>query len=130
MRPSTQAWLGGRAGTMPGPLCMAGGLAPCLALCAWQARQAERLCPVQGLGQPMKYTGSWVEQWNARGISVCGLDLQGCGRSEGRRGLRFYVECFDDYVDDVLQLARCGGGGWSVCVCVWGGGRAGGGLAV
>lgn len=57
----------------------------------------------------MQYSGSWVEQWNARGISVCGLDLQGCGRSEGRRGLRFYVERFDDYVDDVLQLARCEG---------------------
>ncbi len=32
---------------------------------------------------------------------------QGCGRSEGKRGLRFYCENFDDYVADVLQLARC-----------------------
>ncbi|KAL4858716.1 Protein Hikeshi [Chlorella vulgaris] len=58
------------------------------------------------LGQPMQYGGSWVEQWNKRGISVCGLDLQGCGRSEGKGGLRFFIERFEDYVADVLQLAR------------------------
>jgi alpha-beta hydrolase superfamily lysophospholipase len=55
----------------------------------------------------MQYGGSWVEQWNKRGISVCGLDLQGCGRSEGKGGLRFFIERFEDYVADVLQLARC-----------------------
>lgn len=64
------------------------------------------ICKATSLGQPMKYEGSWVEQWNQRGISVCGLDLQGCGRSEGKQGLRFYVERFEDYVEDVLQLAR------------------------
>lgn len=58
------------------------------------------------LGQPMQYGGSWVEQWNKRRISVCGLDLQGCGRSEGKGGLRFFIERFEDYVADVLQLAR------------------------
>ncbi|GAB4822633.1 hypothetical protein N2152v2_009679 [Parachlorella kessleri] len=60
----------------------------------------------QGPGQPPVYEGSWVEAFNTAGISVCGIDNQGCGRSEGLHGLRFYVERFDDYVDDVLQLAR------------------------
>lgn len=54
----------------------------------------------------MAYEGSWAQQWNARGISLCGIDLQGCGRSEGKRGLRFFCERFEDYVEDVLQLAR------------------------
>ena len=31
---------------------------------------------VQALGQPMQYEGSWAQQWNQRGISVCGIDLQ------------------------------------------------------
>lgn len=39
--------------------------------------------------------------------SVCCCTVQGCGRSEGKRGLRFFCESFDDYVADVLQLARC-----------------------
>ena len=30
----------------------------------------------QNLGEPMCYAGSWAEQWNAAGISVCGVDLQ------------------------------------------------------
>lgn len=60
----------------------------------------------QNLGEPMQYEGSWAQMWNARGISLCGLDLQGCGRSEGKRGLRFFCESFDDYVADVLALAR------------------------
>lgn len=37
---------------------------------------------LQSLGQPMKYEGSWVEQWNQRGISVCGLDLQACAPNQ------------------------------------------------
>ena len=140
---------------------------------------------LQGLGQAPRYEGSWAAGLNAAGISVCGLDNQGCGRSEGLRvrrwaccalgvlraghaapacsgppacaapgsgscprrsecsswplalsqslaqqaapstlyplhrpaaslfptcmrtqGLRFYVDNFDDYVDDVIQLAR------------------------
>lgn len=40
---------------------------------------------------------------------------QGCGRSEGKRGLRFFCESFDDYVEDVLQLARCVAGGCPWC---------------
>jgi acylglycerol lipase len=59
----------------------------------------------RGLGAVPGYEGSWAQRLNAAGISVCGVDNQGCGRSQGARGLRFYVESFDDYVDDVLQLA-------------------------
>lgn len=43
---------------------------------------------------------------NQNGITVCGIDSQGCGRSEGLRGIRFYVENFDDYVRDCLQFSR------------------------
>jgi acylglycerol lipase len=51
------------------------------------------------------YAASWVERMNNEGLNVCGIDLQGCGLSESPMGLRFYVESFDDYVDDVIQLA-------------------------
>lgn len=56
-------------------------------------------------GKPQQYEGSWVQRLNAAGVSVCGIDNQGCGRSEGLKSLRFYVESFDDYVNDVLQLS-------------------------
>lgn len=58
---------------------------------------------MQEAGSPPKYRGSWVEKLNQEGFSVCGIDQQGCGFSEG---LECYVERFDHYVDDVLQFAR------------------------
>jgi len=42
-------------------------------------------------------------QLNADGLAVYALDLRGRGRSDGER---FYVEQFDDYVDDVASLVR------------------------
>lgn len=57
-------------------------------------------------GQPGVYEGSWVEAFNAAGVSVVGIDNQGCGRSEGLDGLRFYIDSFQDYVDDVIELSR------------------------
>lgn len=57
-------------------------------------------------GQAPRYENSWVQAMNNKGITVCGIDLQGCGLSQGRDGLRFYVESFDDYVDDVIQYAE------------------------
>lgn len=71
------------------------------------AREGEKkrgVCALQSPGQAPRYSGSWVEELNARGFSVCGLDQQGLGFSEGLRG---YVERFSDYVADVLQLAKC-----------------------
>jgi pimeloyl-ACP methyl ester carboxylesterase len=47
------------------------------------------------------YEGSWVQQFNDAGYSVCGVDNQGCGRSSGLFG---YVERFDDYADDMLAF--------------------------
>ena len=58
---------------------------------------------LQAPGVPPRYARSWVEELNAQGFSVCGIDQQGCGFSGG---LECYVERFDDYVDDVLQFAR------------------------
>jgi len=52
------------------------------------------------------YEGSWAEYFNAKGIQVCGIDNQGCGESEALHGVRWYVERFDDYVDDVLQYVH------------------------
>ncbi|CAL5219173.1 g957 [Coccomyxa viridis] len=54
-------------------------------------------------GMPPQYSKSWVEVLNKAGFSVCGIDQQGCGFSEG---LECYVERFHYYVDDVLQFAR------------------------
>lgn len=56
-------------------------------------------------GTPV-YEDSWVEYLNSQGIDVCGIDNQGCGMSESAQGHRFYVESFDDYVEDVIQYAR------------------------
>ena len=58
---------------------------------------------MQRAGLPPQYCKSWVETLNAAGFSVCGIDQQGCGFSEG---LECYVERFHFYVDDVLQFAR------------------------
>ena len=58
---------------------------------------------MQRAGLPPQYCKSWVETLNAAGYSVCGIDQQGCGFSEG---LECYVERFHFYVDDVLQFAR------------------------
>ena len=52
-------------------------------------------------GAPHVYEGSWVQQLNDAGYSVCGVDNQGCGRSSGLFG---YVERFEDYVDDMLAF--------------------------
>jgi len=47
---------------------------------------------------------AWAaERLTANGLAVYALDLRGRGRSDGER---FYVEQFDDYVDDVAALVR------------------------
>eukprot|EP00922_Rhytidocystis_sp_ex-Travisia-forbesii_P045453 GHVS01067814.1.p1 GENE.GHVS01067814.1~~GHVS01067814.1.p1 ORF type:complete len:325 (+),score=39.10 GHVS01067814.1:201-1175(+) len=50
------------------------------------------------------YQGSWVSALNGRGWSVCGLDLQGHGLSDGWMGKRGNVQFFDQYAADVLLL--------------------------
>jgi acylglycerol lipase len=44
-----------------------------------------------------------AEQFLARGLAVYALDLHGRGKSEGER---FYIEKFEDYLDDVDALAK------------------------
>ncbi|KAG2500907.1 hypothetical protein HYH03_001666 [Edaphochlamys debaryana] len=57
----------------------------------------------QGPGKLCTYEGSFLQALNRAGFAVAGNDHQGCGRSGG---LRCYCDSFDDYVDDVLEVAR------------------------
>jgi len=54
-------------------------------------------------GKPGVYAGSLVELLNNSGIAAAGIDMQGCGHSEG---LRCYVDRYQDYVDEVLGFTR------------------------
>lgn len=60
----------------------------------------------QGVGKPVLYEGSWIQQWNAAGIAVCGHDHQGSGFSDDFKGHRSYFESFDDLLADTVQLRR------------------------
>ena len=44
-----------------------------------------------------------VQRLNKEGYSVCGIDLQGAGRSAG---LRCYCNNFEEYIDNALMLTR------------------------
>ncbi|KAK9850770.1 hypothetical protein WJX84_004174 [Apatococcus fuscideae] len=59
----------------------------------------------QGPGQAVLYEGSWIQEWNKAGFSVCGIDQQSHGFSESIYGFRCYVDTFDHYVEDVLHFA-------------------------
>ena len=60
----------------------------------------------QGAGKPLVYQGSWIERLNNAGVSVAGFDMQGCGFSEGLRGLRSFFESFEDVIADAVQFRR------------------------
>jgi alpha-beta hydrolase superfamily lysophospholipase len=62
---------------------------------------------LQGAGKPLIYKGSWIERLNSAGVSVAGFDMQGCGFSEGLRGLRSFFESFEDVIADAVQFRRC-----------------------
>lgn len=60
--------------------------------------------PYSHPGQPSpSYDGSWVQAMNQQGLSVCGIDLQGCGRSDG---LRCYIDKFEHYVEDIILFIK------------------------
>lgn len=59
-------------------------------------------------GRPGVYSGSIIEKLNKFGVAAAGIDLQGCGHSEG---LRCYVDRYQDYVDEVLAFAESLDGG-------------------
>ncbi|KXZ55885.1 hypothetical protein GPECTOR_2g1436 [Gonium pectorale] len=57
----------------------------------------------QGPNEHCVYAGSFVEALNAAGYAVAGNDDRGSGRSGG---LRCYCDSFNDYVSDLLDVAR------------------------
>lgn len=57
-----------------------------------QAAHHRRHTPPQGVGQPKLYQGSWVQELNAAGFSVAGIDNRGCGRSARHGNARLH-EC-------------------------------------
>lgn len=59
-----------------------------------------------GVGTPSVYEGSWVQEMNNRGFSVCGLDQQGHGFSASIRGMRCYFNRFKDLSTDITAFAR------------------------
>lgn len=73
--------------------------------------------PCQGPGRPKTYEGSWVQALNRAGCSVTGVDMPGCGRSEGLFG---YVDDFQrDYVGTAIRHARCVAAASSHAVLPW-----------
>ena len=50
------------------------------------------------------YENSWIEHLNKAGYNVYGFDNQSHGNSEGLYGVRCYVERFQDFVEDALQM--------------------------
>lgn len=56
-------------------------------------------------GEKPVYSGSWAEALNQNGYSVCGIDNQSCGRSEGVDGHRCYFHAFSDIVHDTHSFA-------------------------
>jgi acylglycerol lipase len=63
-------------------------------------------CNPVAVGRPKHYVDSWVQRWNQEGYSVCGVDYQSHGRSEGMDGLRCHIESFQELVDDVLDFVQ------------------------
>lgn len=59
---------------------------------------------IQGPGKAPRYEGSWTQALNEAGWSVCGIDNQSCGFSEGLYGLRCFMNSFDDYVEDIVHF--------------------------
>lgn len=75
--------------------------------CIYNSVRVACVWTLQVAGKAKLYQGSWIQAFNRAGFSVCGIDQQGLGFSESRRNCRCYVESFDDYINDVLQLRRC-----------------------
>lgn len=72
---------------------------------SWRPATAPRgvVAIVHGVKSHSGYYFWAAEQLVARGFAVYALDLHGRGQSEGER---FYLEKFDDYLDDVRALVR------------------------
>jgi alpha-beta hydrolase superfamily lysophospholipase len=78
-----------------------GGLA--IAVRSWRPPTAPRaiVAIVPGFNSHSGYYAWVAEQFVAHGLAVYAVDLRGRGESDGER---FYVDSFDDYVDDVARM--------------------------
>ncbi len=75
---------------------------------SWRPAKTPRAVVVicHGVKSHSGYYGWTAEQFVAEGLAVYGLDLHGRGQSDGDR---FYLEKFQDYLDDVhatMMLAK------------------------
>jgi acylglycerol lipase len=71
----------------------------------WDAQQPAKaiVAIVPGFNAHSGYYQWVADQLTTHGISVVAVDLRGRGESEGER---FFVESFDDYVEDVANLVK------------------------
>jgi len=72
---------------------------------AWRPARPARgvVAVVPGFNAHSGHYAWAAQQLTAQGLAVYAVDLRGRGKSDGER---FYVEQFDDYVDDVASLVR------------------------
>jgi len=68
---------------------------------AWPARGVVAVVP--GFNAHSGHYAWAAQQLTAHGLAVYAVDLRGRGKSDGER---FYVEQFDDYVDDIASLVQ------------------------
>jgi alpha-beta hydrolase superfamily lysophospholipase len=62
-----------------------------------------RVLLVHGIGEHSERHRNTIDYLVGRGVEVVRFDLRGSGQSEGARQ---WIECFEDYVDDVMEITR------------------------
>jgi len=70
---------------------------------AWQPETTLRAVLIvnHGMGEHSGRYQNYVDYFAPRGYALYGLDMRGCGRSDGRRG---HADRFDDFLEDLKRL--------------------------